>query len=109
MSDEKKLISLLGIAKKAGRVVSGTDMAVESVRSGKKNSVKLLLLAADASANTVKRIENTGAYHKVPVIRLSVNKAELARLTGSGAELSAVGVTDTGFVEAMLKASDVAP
>ena len=49
MRDEKKLRSLLGFAKKAGKVINGTDMAVESVRSGKKNAVKLFILASDAS------------------------------------------------------------
>ena len=101
MSGAQKIMSLIGIAKKAGKVISGTDMAVESVRSGRKNSVKLLLLASDASKNTLKRIENTSAYYQVPVIKLVVDKAELARITGHSSALSVIGITDAGFAKAM--------
>ena len=102
MIGEAKVLSLLGIAKKAGKVICGTDMAVESIRSGKKGSVVLLLLASDESKYAVKRIENTSAYYKIPLIRLQADKLELARLTGSRAELSVAGITDTGFANAMM-------
>ena len=105
MAELKKVISLLGIAKKAGKVIAGTEMAVESVRSGKKDAVKLFLLASDASANTLKRIENTGAYYGIPVIRLETDKAELARVIGKQSLVSALGITDQGFCDAMLKAA----
>lgn len=104
MASEKRIISLLGIAKKAGKVISGTDMTVESVRSERKDAVKLFLLASDASANTLKRIENTGAYYGIPIIKLSIDKTELARVTGKRSELSVVGITDEGFVSAMMSA-----
>ena len=106
MSNEKKLLSLLGIAKKAGKVISGTDMAVESIRSGKKSSVKLLLIASDASANTRKRINNTSAYYNVPLIVTDADKSELSKLTGHGSELSVIGITDDGFAQAMLKTKE---
>ena len=104
MAELNKVVSLLGIAKKAGKVIAGTEMAVESVRSRKKDAVKLFILACDASANTVKRIENTSAYYKIPVIRLEADKSELARIIGRHSEVSALGVTDQGFTDAMLKA-----
>lgn len=103
MRDEKKLRSLLGFAKKAGKVINGTDMAVESVRSGKKNAVKLFILASDASANTEKRIRNTSEYYSVPMIVTQMAKSELAHTVGSVSEISVIGVTDTGFADAMLK------
>lgn len=101
--NESKIISLLGIAKKAGKTVSGTDMTVESIRN-KKSSVRLILLAADASANTVKRITNTSEYYGIPVIRMGCGKSELARVTGSTSEISVIGITDDGFAKAMQKA-----
>ena len=104
MMGEAKVLSLLGIARKAGKVILGTDMTVESIRSGKKNSVILMLMASDASKNAIKRIENTSAYYKIPLIRLEADKSELARLTGGKAELSVVGITDNGFANAMLSA-----
>ncbi|MBR2474573.1 MAG: ribosomal L7Ae/L30e/S12e/Gadd45 family protein [Clostridia bacterium] len=105
MSGAQKIMSLIGIAKKAGKVISGTDMAVESVRSGRKNSVKLLVVACDASRNTLKRIDNTSAYYQIPVIKLDSDKAELARITGHSSTLSVIGITDTGFAKAMQEAA----
>ncbi len=102
--NEKKILSLLGIAKKAGKTVSGTDMTVESIRK-KASSVKIILLAGDASANTVKRIQNTSDYYKVELITLGIEKSELGALLGHGSQLSVVGVTDSGFAQAMQKAA----
>ncbi len=98
--NEKKILSLLGIAKKAGKTVSGLDMTVQSIRKN-KSSVKVILLASDTSKNTVKRIGNTSEYYSVPLIKMEAVKSELARLIGSTAEVSVVGVTDEGFAEAM--------
>ena len=101
--NEKKIISLLGIAKKAGKTVSGTDMTVEGIR-GKKNAVRLVLLAADASENTVKKITDKSSYYDVPLIRMECGKSELGRVTGSISEISVIGITDEGFAAAMQKA-----
>ena len=99
--NETKVISLIGIAKKAGKVLSGTDRVVESTRKREKNGVKLLLCSADASQNTLKRIGNTSAFYGVPFYKLSIEKSELARITGSDALVSVIGITDAGFCKAM--------
>ncbi len=103
--NEKKILSLLGIAKKAGKAVCGAPMTVESIRK-KASAVKVILLAGDASANTVKRIKNTSEYYKVGVIPLQVGKSDLGALLGHGAELSVVGITDDGFANAMQRATE---
>ena len=103
MNDENKLKSLLGIAKKAGKAILGTDMTVEAIRGSKKKSVKLILVAKDASQTTVKRINNTGSFYKIPVIVAAFDKGELAHIVGSQAELSVVGISDEGFAKAMIK------
>ena len=54
-----KIFSLLGLATRAGRLVSGEFMTEKAVKEGR---AQLVLLGADASANTKKnfRIMNTG-------------------------------------------------
>lgn len=99
--NEKKVISLIGIAKKAGKVLAGTDRIVESIRKKDKNGVKLLLCSADASQNTLKRIGNTSTFYGVPFYKLTVDKDELARIIGSDALVSVIGITDAGFGKAM--------
>ena len=103
--NEKKILSLLGIARKAGKAVLGTDMTVESIRK-KSSSVKIILMASHASQNTVKRIKNTSEYYGIHLICLSADKIELAQLMGHSSELSVIGVTDSGFADAMKKAEN---
>lgn len=100
--NEQKVKGLIGIAKKAGKIVSGSEQTVDSVRSAKGNKgVKLLLCSADASQNTLKRIRNCSEYYKVPMDILSIDKNELAHITGYSGELSVIGVTDAGFAKAI--------
>lgn len=106
MTDNRKIKSLLGIAKKAGRTVCGTEKVVESIRSGKKSSVKLMVVASDASANTVKRAKNTSAYYGIPTVWSEIGKSELGKTVGSASDISVVGVTDEGFCQAILKAAE---
>lgn len=103
--NEGKIISLLGIAKKAGKTLSGTEMTVESVRK-KKGLVCLILLASDASANTVKRITNTSQYYSIPLVRMSICKLEMAKIIGSVSEVSVIGILDEGFAAAMQKSEN---
>ncbi len=99
--NETKVISLIGIAKKAGKVLSGTERVVDSIRKKEKNGVKLLLCSADASQNTIKRIGNTSSFYRIPVYKLWVDKNELARIIGSDSLVSVIGITDAGFCKAM--------
>ena len=96
-----KVKSLIGIAKKAGKVLSGTDRVVESIRKKEKNGVKLLLCSADASQNTLKRIGNTSSFYGIPFFKLTVDKIELARIIGSDSLVSVIGIADAGFTKAM--------
>ena len=50
-----KMISLIGLAMKAGKIVSGEFMTEKSVKTGK---AELVLVAADASDNTRKKFQN---------------------------------------------------
>ena len=99
--NETKVISLIGIAKKAGKLLSGTDRVVESIRKKDKNGVKLLLCSVDASQNTLKRIGNTASFYGVPFYKLAIDKEELAKVIGSDALVSVIGITDAGFCKAM--------
>ena len=47
------ILSMLGLAQKAGRIASGEFATEKAVRSGRAN---LILLTEDASANTQKKI-----------------------------------------------------
>ena len=65
---ENKLLSLLGLARRAGKVEPGFDAAVGAARSGK---AALLLAAGDISEKTVKNLRYEGDRAGIPTLRVS--------------------------------------
>lgn len=60
-----RLLGALGLAYKAGQVVSGAELGLKLVREGKAG---LVLLDAGASANTRKKIQDACKYRGIQVI-----------------------------------------
>ena len=65
MKNNNKVLSLLGLATKAGKIASGEFSTEKSVKSGKGF---LVLVAADASENTKKKFRDMCKFYKVPMI-----------------------------------------
>ena len=57
MRDELNILKFLGLAARAGKVISGFDQVESALRRGK---VKLLILSSDISKNTLSRILDIG-------------------------------------------------
>ncbi len=57
-----KTLNLVGLAKRAGKVICGEEAVKEGIRSGK---LKLVIIAADVSDNTKKSITNSCKYYGV--------------------------------------------
>lgn len=97
MSD-KKLISLLGLAQKAGKIASG-ELAVEkAIKSGK---AKLLLIAQDSSDNTKKNYHDMAIYYGVP-FHEKLSKEILGNCIGK-VHRAALAVVDEGFSKVIIK------
>ncbi|MDR1701351.1 MAG: ribosomal L7Ae/L30e/S12e/Gadd45 family protein [Sporomusaceae bacterium] len=95
--NEPKLKALLGFAQKSGKLVSGEN-GVESALRSKK--AKLLLLAADAAANT-KKDYSFKAQNYQTVYKEVLTKEELGECIGKNYR-AAVAVVDKNFAEAIL-------
>ena len=93
-----KILSLMGLAKKAGKLKGG-EYCVEAEL--KKGRAKLVVAALDASDNTKKSYSDMCMYRKVPFALYS-NKEDLGRSIGSN-ERAAVVITDEGFALAVMK------
>ena len=63
-----KVLSLIGLATKAGKTVSGEFSTEKSVKTGK---AFLVAVAGDASDNTKKKFQNMCDFYSVPVFFLS--------------------------------------
>lgn len=94
-----KLLGLLGICEKAGRLFSGELPCEKSVKAGK---TKLCLLASDASENTVKQFQDMCSFRNVPIRSLPLTKAELGRAIGK-AERAVAVTEDAGFGKNLIR------
>ena len=98
---QEKVLGLLGLAARAGRVESGGFAAEKAVTGGKAH---LILLSQDAGKNTVSRVENKSSYYHVPM-RILGTKELLGHAIGRG-ERSCIAVTDEGFAKSLIKLID---
>ncbi len=104
LQQAKKFTGLLGIAKKAGRVIAGTNLTAEAVRSGSPAKCPTaVFLAYDASENTKKRITNCCTFYEVPFYETEINTADMGNAIGKSGSISVVGITDRGFADALVK------
>ena len=93
------LLKTLGLMRRAGKLSAGEDGVRQAVR---KRSARLILVAADASENAVKRAEGFAEAAQVPLIRLDADKDTLCRALGvNGGAMFAV--CDEGFKQLFLK------
>lgn len=91
----------LGIARKAGAVITGTEIIRDAVRAKK---VQCVLLAKDASENTKKRIRNTCAFHSTKLVEVSLDMDALSACVGLKRLTSAVGIGKHSVVRLVLDA-----
>ncbi|SDW32446.1 LSU ribosomal protein L7AE [Marininema mesophilum] len=91
-----KVYQLLGLAMRAGKVVSGEEQVLNVVRSGKAH---LVLLSDDASPNTHKKITDKCSTYQVPLSQAGSRQA-LGKAVGKS-ERVVIAVTDPGFSRAM--------
>ena len=96
--EEQQLLSLLGLARRAGKLALGHDPGVEAIRAGE---AALLLGAADLSPKTWKDLCFEGDRAGVPARRLGAGIEEISRAIGAK-KTGALTVTDPGFARKLL-------
>lgn len=94
-------MSMIGLATKAGKTVSG-EFAVEKAIQGKKAS--LVVVSKEASDNTRKLFLNKCEYYNVPVYIYGTT-TELGMATGNKTRMS-LAVVDEGFGKSITKMLD---
>ena len=91
-----QLLNLLGLATRAGKIVTGEEFCVMGIRSGE---VKYLFLASDAGINTAKKITDKASFYKVEVNTM-FNTQELSSAIGKQ-NRKVIGIKDIGFAKKM--------
>lgn len=92
-----KVLSLIGLSKKAGKLKSGEFSVEEEI---KKRKAKLVVVALDASDNTKKKYKDMCSFRNIPIYLYS-EKTTLGKWLGSE-ERAAVAITDDGFARSII-------
>lgn len=95
---QDKVLSLVGLATKAGRAVSGEFMTEREVKSGR---AALVILAEDSSENTRKKFCNMCEYYEVPIY-IYGDKDTLGHAMGKEFRAS-LAILDEGFADGIQK------
>jgi ribosomal protein L7Ae-like RNA K-turn-binding protein len=99
--DTQKLLALLGLANRAGKLAVGFSAVEKMVRRGQR---PLVILASDIGASQMSKVQrwDDGAGTVAGIMREAVSQEDLARALGRE-KLVVVGVSDIGFVKGIEK------
>jgi predicted RNA-binding protein YlxR (DUF448 family)/ribosomal protein L7Ae-like RNA K-turn-binding protein len=89
-----RILGYLGLANRAGKVISGGSMVSEAIRGAQKPG--LILVAKDVSASIGDKIVSLAAVHRIACIHI-MTKDDFGAILGK-APRSAVAVRAGGFV-----------
>lgn len=93
-----RVLSMLGLAARARKVVSGEFSTEKAIKEGK---AWLVIVAEDASANTRKLFQNKSEFYEVPCY-IYGDKDSLGHSIGNEMRAS-LAVTDEGFATEIIK------
>ncbi len=91
---DNKLLSFMGIVRKAGSMVFGNDCVAESIL---KNKSKLILLSSDLSPRSANKIKLLSEKSGVTFINIQENMEDIYRSIGK--KTGIISIEDCGFSE----------
>ena len=97
----EKIVNFLGLAMRAGKVKTGESVILNDI---KKNRLKLVIIATDASENTMTMFLNKCESYHIS-FRIFGTRAELGQALGK-AERVNIGITDQGFAKKLVSMID---
>ena len=98
MTTNNRFWNNLGLAMRAGKLVTGDEGVLDAVRKGE---AKLVVVAENASENTRKKFRDKCTHFGVPLIEHG-SRDELGSSIGK-AERVVLAVTDPGFAQMITK------
>lgn len=93
-----KVLSLISLATKAGKTVSGEFMTEREIKSGR---AALVILAEDSSENTKKKFRDMCGFYEVPICFYG-DKDTLGHAMGKQFRAS-LAILDEGFADGIQK------
>ncbi len=96
--NKKQVLNLLGLAKRAGKLVTGEDTVLKSLRH---NDLKIVFVASDASKRQIDQFNKKTYFYEVK-FNNNFTCDELSQATGKPM-CKVLGITDQGFSESIYK------
>jgi ribosomal protein L7Ae-like RNA K-turn-binding protein len=87
---------MIGLAQKAGKVVSGEDGSARDIKTGKS---MLVVIAKDSSGNTKKQFKNMCVHRNIPFIEFGT-KEQLGKFVGKDYR-AVLSIRDSGFAKSI--------
>ena len=95
MNKNHKLLGMLGLASRARKIVTGTELVTEKIKSGKP--VEIVVISSDVSQNTLKKIVNCCEYYGIEYKQSSFTQDEISHAVGKSCLVSSVAIIDSNF------------
>ena len=95
---QNRVLSMIGLAQKAGKTASGEFSTEKAVKAG---CAALVIVSTESSDNTKKKFRNMCTYYEVPLYILS-DKEALGHAMGKEFRAS-LAVQDANFAQAIMK------
>ena len=93
----ERFFGMLGLAKRAGKTVQGTNVICDKMRA--KGKPVLVLTSHYASEGTRKRLSSKCNFYSIPYYEVDVSTEKLGSILGCSGLTAAVAVMDAGFAE----------
>lgn len=94
-----KLLLTLGLCRRAGKLVIGTPMVCEKMRTG--HTVCYVFYASDVSDATEKKLRSKCSHYGIPILKIEASREMLGKAVGKCGAVAAVALTDAGFLPAL--------
>ncbi|MBQ7245892.1 MAG: ribosomal L7Ae/L30e/S12e/Gadd45 family protein [Firmicutes bacterium] len=100
---EDRLLGYLGLATKAGKLVTGYNTCLDMIPRGK---IKLIILAEDVGEKTKKRFEQKCKSYEIE-LREGIGADQMSKACGKQGK-GIFGITDKGFAKSIIALIDKA-
>ena len=97
-----RLVSTLGLCRRAGGLILGTPMVCEAMRDPQKAPIAVIE-ACDTSDGTHDKLISKCSYYRIPHYRISVTTELLGHTVGKSGAVAAVGITHEGLFVSLKK------
>ena len=101
ISPKKRMLGMLGLCRKAGRLVAGTELTCLEMAA--KRPPCLVVLASGASDGTKKKIRTKSEYYGIPLLLADCTPEELGMAIGKSAGIAAAAVKDESFAKELVR------